>query len=159
MGALGERRAGFIYTKRVERLKQRRTYRAVVRFVWIDGDGEVQRRQRRDALCEQPWQRPDLRTEHVEVLPDADAAGARYRVTVVNEGLVAAAASTLGIVAGGEELVHEVPALAAGERTTVEVAGPRCSAPFTLSVQLDARGVVRESDERDNRSERLCDGR
>src|SRR5687768_10033808 len=51
----GERRAGFIYTKRVERLKQRRSYRAVVRFVWVDADGEVQRRQRRaTSLCEQP---------------------------------------------------------------------------------------------------------
>ena len=150
----GERRAGFIYTKRVERLKQRHEYRAVVRFRWVREDGTVQReRRRRTPTCVQPWQRPDLRVELIEVLDG------RYRVTVVNEGIVEARASTLGIVADGEDLVHEVPALAAGERTTVEVAGPRCSPRSMVAVRVDVRGVVKESDERDNRSERPCEGR
>jgi hypothetical protein len=98
----------------------------------------------------QPWQRADLRVELIEVVND------RYRITVINEGVVAAPASTLGLVAGGSELVHDVPALAAGERTVVEVTGARCSPPSSAAVRLDVGGVVRESDERDNRSERPC---
>jgi hypothetical protein len=152
--------AGFIYTKRVERLKQAARYRAVVRFRWMDGTGRVQRERRRvTSSCVQPSQRPDLRVEAVGIAPGPDERTRRYLVTVVNEGHTPARAFTLGAVVGGEDLVRDVPALAPGDRTTVELTGPRCERGGRISVQVDVRRVVRESDETDNRSIRPCDGR
>ena len=154
--------SGFIYTKRVERLKQRARYRAVVRFRWFDAHGRVQRETRRTTpVCVQPWQRPNLRIESVEVRPATDPAMARYLVTIVNDGLTAAGPFTVGLVVGAEEDVRDVPGLAATGRTTLEIPGRRCdpARPDRIAVQLDIRDVVRESSERDNRSDRACDGR
>src|SRR4051795_2459187 len=53
--------AGFIFTKRVEQLSAPATYRAAVRFRWLDGDGTVVRTARRtSAPCRQGDPRPDL---------------------------------------------------------------------------------------------------
>jgi len=152
--------AGFIYTKRVERLKEAASYRAVVRFRWVDRDGEVQRQARRTTpVCAQPSQRPNLVVEGVDVLPGPDGATSRYLVRVLNEGRTAAPAFTLGMVAAQEDLMHDVPGLVAGGRTTVEMVAPRCPAGASVDVMLDVRNVVRESSERDNRSISPCDGR
>jgi hypothetical protein len=152
--------AGFIYTKRVEQLKQGARYRAVVRFRWLASGGRVQRERRRTTpVCRQPSQLPNLVYEGFEVLPGPDASTRRYRVTVANEGRTAAGPFRVGMTVDGESLVRDVPGLAATERTTVEIAGPRCERGRTLRIQLDVRGAVRESREADNRSIRLCDGR
>jgi hypothetical protein len=152
--------SGFIYTKRVERLKETARYRAVVRFRWLDGRGRVQRETRRvTRTCTQPSQRPNLRVESLGIAPGADAGTSRYLVTVVNDGRTDAAAFTLGLVAGGREQVRDVPGLATGGRTTVELTGPRCEAGQQVAATLDIRGVVLEADERDNRAMRLCTGR
>jgi hypothetical protein len=152
--------AGFIYTKRVERLKQAARYRAVVRFRWTDAEGRTQRTRRRvTRSCVQPSQRPDLRVQTVGIAPGDDASTRRYLVTVVNEGHTAARAFTVGMVVAGEEATRDVPGLAPGDRTTVELTGPRCGRDGRIAVQVDVRGVVRESDEADNRSIRPCDGR
>ena len=49
------RRDGFVFTRRVDRLRAGADYRALVRFRWYDADGREQRRTRRlTGLCEQP---------------------------------------------------------------------------------------------------------
>jgi hypothetical protein len=152
--------SGFIYTKRVERLKEAARYRAVVRFRWFDEDGRVQRETRRTTpTCDQPSQRPNLVVEAVGIAPGPDAATYRYLVTVVNAGRTPADAFTLGLVTADRDLVRDVPGLAAGGRTTVEVLGPRCEEGAPVDVTLDVRGVVAESDERDNTSMTACVGR
>ena len=149
--------SGFIYTKRVERLNEAARYRAVVRFRWLDAKGRVQREARRvTTACDQPSQRPNLRVEALETAPGADASSMRYLVTVVNTGLTPAGAFTLGMVVGEAEQVRDVPGLEAGGRTTVELRAPRCEPNASIQVTLDVRDAVKESDERDNRSVRLC---
>ena len=152
--------SGFIYTKRVEQLKEAASYRAVVRFRWFDARGREQRQIRRiTPPCEQPSQRPNLLVDALGIAPGPDASTYRYLVTVVNDGLTAAGPFSLGLVTDGGERVREVPGLAARGRTTVEIAGPRCAEMSTVTVKLDVRGDVAESDERDNGSNRLCGGR
>src|SRR5690606_36748050 len=53
-------RAGFVYTKRVERMRRVADYRVVVRFRWEQADGTRRRRVRRSPVCRQPDPRPDL---------------------------------------------------------------------------------------------------
>ena len=146
-------RAGFIWSKRVERLADGASYRARVRFRWFDAGGEVQRTAvRRTPACVQPDQRADL--EVAEVV--AEGAGA-YRVTVVNAGATAAAPSLLTVSVGRSTERVDVGALAPGERTSVTVAGEPCGPDRPLRLVLDARRAVDEADERDNRVQRRCD--
>lgn len=152
--------SGFIYTKRVERLKEAARYRAVVRFRWLDAQGRIQRQTRRTTpVCEQPSQRANLVIEAVSIGPGPDAASSRYVVTVANSGLTPAGAFTLGVATEERELLRDVPGLAAGGRTTVEVVGPRCGDGSPVDVTLDVKGVVEESSERDNASMTACTGR
>jgi hypothetical protein len=153
-------RAGFLYTKRVERLSQNRVYRAVVRFRWYTASGRVQRSAlRRTRWCRQPDQRPNLRIAAVDVRPGATSDRARYVVTVENAGRTAAGAFDVGLVVRDEASARPVAGLPAGERATVELPGPACEGAERLQVTADVEGTVRESDERDNRYIRLCGGR
>jgi hypothetical protein len=150
-------RAGFVYTKRVERLEQEASYRAVVRFRWLARRGRVQReRVLRTKACLQPSQRPNLRVVSFAIAPGPDAGHARYVVTLVNAGPVAAGAFAVAISGLSEVLVQPVPGLAPAERTTLEIRGPACQSGAHVTATLDAQGDVRESDEDDNRSVRGC---
>ena len=153
------RRAGFIYTKRIERLQPATTYRAIVRFRWYDADGDVQSSAvRRTPLCEQPDQRPNLVVESLEAAGGATIGSeGRYRLTVVNNGRTPAAASVAGLaVENRGEATRDIARLAPGERVTVEVSAPACRPPDSVTVQLDARGQVDEADEQDNRLTVAC---
>lgn len=153
-------RGGFVWTKRVEGLRESAQYRAVVRFRWYAAGGRLQREvARATPLCRQPSQRPNLRVEAIEIAPATEPDTSRYRITVINDGLTPAGAFTLGLVVAEDERVREVAGLAAGERTTVEVVGRACEPGRVARVTLDVRGVVKESDERDNASDRACGGR
>ena len=147
-------RAGFIWSKRVERLDDGASYRARIRFRWFDAAGAVQRTAvRRTPACAQPDQREDL--EIAEVVAERPSG---YRVTVVNAGATAAGASWLTLAVGdaGAERAA-VPALAPGERATVAVAGERCGLERPVRLVADAEDDVDEADERDNRVLRACD--
>jgi hypothetical protein len=153
-------RAGFVYTKRVERLREAAAYRAVVRFRWYDADGTAQRTLTRTTPpCRQPDRRADLEVESIGVVSGERSGEARYLVTVANAGLSAAGAFDVGLVAGGTEAVRSVAALAPGERTTIELAGPRCEGAETISATVDVRGAVDEADEGDNAYRKLCGAR
>jgi hypothetical protein len=148
--------SGFAYTKRIERLRQGRTYRALVRFRWYDEDGELQRSAtRRTTECDQPDQRPDLRVESMEVLP-ASGGDARYAITVVNDGLTAADAFTVGLTTPGGDAAREVAGLAAGDRTTVELRAGACSPTDRGQADVDVKDTVGEADERNNRYLTFC---
>lgn len=146
-------RAGFIWSKRVERLEDGASYRARIRFRWFDAAGEIQRSvTRRTPVCAQPDQRADL--EVAEVV--AEGAGA-YRVAVVNAGATAAGPSVLTVSVGRSAEQVTVAALAPGEGTSVAVAGEPCGPERPVRLVADARREVDEADERDNRVLRACD--
>ena len=148
--------SGFVYTKRIERLRQGAGYRAVVRFRWYDADGRLQRSAtRRTIECEQPDQRPDLRVESMEML-EAGGGDARYVVTIVNEGLTPAGAFDVGLVTPGGERVRDVAGLAAGDRTTVEIRAAACSSTDRVQATVDVKDTVDEAEESDNRYLTFC---
>ena len=150
-------REGFVYTKRVERLLQGYEYRTTVRFRWYQSGAKRRDRVRRTPVCRQPDQRPNLRIEGVAIQPGPDAATRRYVLTVLNEGETAAEQFEVGLVTTQDD-VRTVAALPAGERATVEVVAPACPVGERVSARADVRGVVEESDERDNRFITACDG-
>lgn len=151
-------RAGFVYAKRVENLVPGNEYRTVVRFRWRQTGRRTIRRSRRTPLCRQPELRPNLRIEALSVLPGPDASTRRYVVTVRNRGRSAAGAFDVGIVTTRDDVLP-VSGIPARERTTVEVVAPACAAGGRVFARADVRGVVEESNERDNRSSAACDGR
>jgi hypothetical protein len=149
-------RAGFVYTKRVERLAQAAFYRVSVRFRWY-GAGGVQRTSvRRTPVCRQPDQRPDLEVESFAVAPGPDAGSRRYIVGVRNDGRAAADPFEVGLAGLDGDLVRDVPGLPAGERATVEFAGRPCASGDIVAVRLDTQGVVHEADEDDNAFRWAC---
>lgn len=152
-------RAGFVYTKRVERLRQGHEYRVAVRFRWYQAPGLARRdRVRRTPVCRQPDQRPNLRIEALRIEQGADAASRRYVVTVANAGRTAANAFDVGLVTTRDD-VRSVPGLPAGDRATVEFAAPACPMGERVLAQVDVRDVIDEASERDNRFIAACDGR
>jgi len=154
-------RAGFVWTKRVERLRDGAAYRSVVRLRWYAARGRVQAELRRTTpVCRQPDRRADLEVESLLIAPGPDEATARYTVTVVNTGQSAAGPFGVGVGSAAVDGVRAVFGLAAGERTTVELVAERCSselAPVTATV--DVRDEVDEADERDNSVRKLCGAR
>ena len=152
-------RAGLEWVKRLERLRDGRQYRSVVRFRWYAASGAVQAERRRTTpVCAQPDARADLRVESVGVVPGRDEGTSTYLVTVVNDGQTAAEAFGVAVDAGGEPASRPVPGLAAGERTTVEVVAGRCAAGATAVATVDPADAVDEADEADNALRKACDG-
>jgi CARDB len=149
-------RAGFVYTKRVERLAQAASYRAIVRFRWYGAAGVQRTTVRRTPSCRQPDQRPDLQIDSFAVAPGPDEGSRRYVVGVRNAGRTAAEPFDVGIAGLDGDLLRAVPGLPAGERATVELVGPRCASGDVVAVRLDPRGVVEEADERDNAFRWVC---
>jgi hypothetical protein len=144
-------RAGFVYSKRVERLLQGRTYRVVVRYRWYGSSGALQRtRIRRTPVCRVPDQRPDLEVDSVAVADGPEPGTYRYVLGVRNAGRSAAGPFAVGAAGLERDVVRPVAGVPAGDRTSVELVGPSCSEGDAVTFRLDVRGSVDESDERDN---------
>jgi hypothetical protein len=152
-------RAGFVWTKRVERLHDGAEYRSSVRFRWYAAGGRLQSETRRTTpACRQPDRRADLSVESLAISPSSDGRSARYAITVVNTGQTAAGPFDVGLSSAGDA-VRSVPGLEAGQRTTVELTGEPCTGTQTVTATVDVRDAVDESDERDNAFRRLCGAR
>jgi hypothetical protein len=142
----------YAYDKTVTNLAAPATYRMVVRFRWLDEDGAAIRSERvTSAGCRQPDMRPDLRPQHVEVLPVADADTRRYLVVVRNDGRSDALPFAATLAVGDAQLEPlSVLGVAAGARQFVAFTGPPCAAGEELTVTLDPGAAVDERDEDDN---------
>jgi hypothetical protein len=141
--ASGVRR--YSYSRTIQNLTAPASYRTVVRFRWLDADGEVLRSTRaRSATCRQPDMRPDLEPLRVEVLPGADADTRRYRVVVRNAGR--SDAGPFDVALG--DAIERVTALAAGAQRAVTLTGPACA--DGTAVTVDVGDLVDERDEGDN---------
>jgi hypothetical protein len=144
-------RAGFVYSKRVERLLPGRSYRVVVRYRWYGAKGVLQRtRIRRTPVCRQTDQRPDLEIDSVAVADGPEPGTYRYVLGVRNTGRTAAGPFEVGAAGLEREVVRPVAGVPAGDRATVELVGPRCAEGDVVAFRLDVRGEVDEADERDN---------
>jgi len=135
----------YAYTRTIQNLTAPAAYRTVVRFRWLDEEGDVLRSSRgTSAQCKQPDMRPDLEPVRVEVAPGPDADSRRYRVIVRNTGRSAAGAFDVSL----GETVASVTGLAAGAQQAVTLVGPICTEETVVTV--DPGEAVDERDEDDN---------
>jgi CARDB len=139
------RRAGFVFTKRLERLAVPGAYRVVVRFRWYDRRGRLLRATSRTSrACAQPDLRPDL---VLRALPDAPSV-AGLRVAVRNVGRGSAGGFDLSVAVGeAPATMLRIAGLGAGERRVLTLDTTACRPGLTVRVGLDAGDVVEEVDE------------
>jgi hypothetical protein len=150
----------YSYEKTLVNLASPAAYRTIVRFRWLDADGEIVKSARiTSAACRQPDMRPDLEVRRIDVLPGRDADTRRYAVVVRNAGRSAADAFAVTLRAGEEELgTTGVPGLPALTSRIVTFTGPACALGAPLLVTLDADETVDERDESDNAFAATCPG-
>jgi hypothetical protein len=150
----------YVYTKRVVSLLAPASYRTIVRFRWLDADGDrVASSRSTSAICRQPDLRPNLRPLGVEARAGADAGHARYLVPVANRGRTLAGPFDVVVSVDGTTLTPaQAPELAPGERALVEVQGPPCQLGQMLTVDVDPTGAVDERTEGDNQLSVPCPG-
>src|SRR4051794_4086201 len=93
----------FRYRKQVANLQPGATYRALVRFRWLDSDGRtIDSTSRKTRQCRQPDLRPDLIAGAVTAEPSAQPGRVRYTVLVRNDGRSGAPSFTVGFTIGDE---------------------------------------------------------
>lgn len=146
-------RAGFVFHKRVDGLLVPASYRAVVRFRWVDARGRLLRQARRRTLaCAQPDMRPNLVPGALTGNFAAQPGLALYTLVVRNAGRSTAGPFSVR-VAGG---TAEVESLGPGESQLVGVVAGICLAGTSTDTQVDSDNRVEESSERGNAAPRRC---
>jgi hypothetical protein len=142
----------YSYAKTVTNLAAPAAYRTIVRFRWLDAEGEVVKSARvTSASCRQPDLRPDLAPRRVDVVPGDDPDMRRYAVTLRNDGRSDAPPFAATLAIGDEEpLPLAVFGVPAGGQRTVTFNAPACRAGSPLTVTLDPSETVDERDEDDN---------
>lgn len=150
----------YSYEKTLVNLTAPAAYRTIVRFRWLDADGEILKTTRvTSAACRQPDMRPDLVVRRIEVLPGWDAATRRYAVVVRNAGRSAADPFTVTLRVGDGELgTTAVLGLGPATSRVVSFVGPACAPGAPLLVTLDTGETVDERDETDNAFAAACPG-
>ena len=141
----------YVYDRQVRGLLAPASYRAMIRFRWLDEDGAVLAMATdASAPCRQPDARPDLVVRDHRVPAPRDKRG-RYRALVANVGSGDAGPSSLSlIVAGTPAGATRVRGVAAGRAVWAALSGPACPAGATATATADAAGQVAEADEADN---------
>ena len=147
----------FRYRKQVANLQAPGSYRALVRFRWLDAtDRVIQSSTRRSKVCKQPDLRADLRLGDITAQPAADGR-ARYSVVVLNSGASAAPPFKVALSVGDQaQPTQTVQPLLAGQQRVLMFAGPRCDADSALRVTVDPDLAVDEADETNNTRTVVC---
>ena len=142
----------YSYAKTVRNLAAPATYRAVVRFRWLDAGGVTVRRTRHvSAVCRQPDLRPDLEPERLDVAAAVRPGMNRYTVRVRNTGRTVAGPFAVGFTAGAAvPQTADVAGLGIGARTSLTFDAAACAAGESLTVAVDPAAAVDERDEADN---------
>jgi CARDB len=150
----------YVYTKRVIELEAPASYRTIVKFRWLDADGDrVASAKSTSPVCHQSDFRPNLRPLGVQAKPGADSSHARYIVPVANRGRTAAGAFDVVVSVDGTTLTPaQTPGLLAGEKALAEIQGPPCRPGQILTVDVDPTGAVDERNEGDNQLSVPCPG-
>jgi hypothetical protein len=151
--AAGAGTARYVFTRRVEALIGPATYRALVRFRWVDAHGAtVATAHAYSRGCRQPDHRPNLTVRALTL------EGARHYVALVaNTGRSASGPFDLQIELPDRTLGPvTVPALEPREERLVEIRGPRCPAGASITATADPLDVVDERSETDNALTATC---
>ncbi len=140
----------YTYAKTVRSLLAPASYRATVRFRWLDADGQVlDQDDAVSAVCIQDDLRPDLVPRRIDVQPGAGDTGQhRYGVLVRNAGATASGAFGVRLdVPGLPSATATATALGSGESRVVTVTAPACAPGDTVTAVVDPAGLVDEADE------------
>ena len=140
----------YTYAKTVRSLLAPASYRATVRFRWLDADGQVlDQDDAVSTVCSQDDLRPDLVPRRIDVQPAAGDTGQhRYGVLVRNAGATASGAFGVRIdVPGLPSATATATALGSGESRVVTVTAPACAPGDTVTAVVDPAGLVDEADE------------
>jgi CARDB len=140
----------YVFTRRVEALVGPARYRVLVRFKWLDADGDViARARRRSRSCRQRDHRPNLKVMALQV------AGGDYRVLVGNRGRSASGPFELELTVDGEPLEPvTVDGLEPWEDRLIDFRGPECGT--TARAVADPLDLVDERAEDDNSMALSC---
>jgi hypothetical protein len=139
----------YISSRRVTALVGPASYRTVVRFRWLDADGDVVASSRaRSRSCWQPDHRPNLKLRALSV-----EAGSTYVVLVANTGRYETGTFDLEITGLPSQVVDTI---APGGEALIEVEGPPCQSGATVTATADPLDLIDERSERDNALTRLC---
>jgi hypothetical protein len=136
----------YTYSKTVRNLSAPASYRTVVRFRWLDDEGEVLARSRDSSrACRQPDMRPDLVATQIAPVDGG------YEVTLRNRGRTAAGPLSVAFSVGEDALeTVALGGLPAGERAVVSFSGRACRPGERLSATVDAADAIAERAEDDN---------
>jgi len=140
----------YTYAKTVRSLLAPASYRATVRFRWLDADGQVlDQDDAVSTVCSQDDLRPDLVPRRIDVQPAAGDTGQhRYGVLVRNAGATASGAFGVRLdVPGLPSATATATALGSGESRVVTVTAPACAPGDTVTAVVDPAGLVDEADE------------
>jgi hypothetical protein len=145
--------AGFVFTKRVTGLPVPASYRALVRFAWLNARGAtIERAHARTPSCRQPDLRPNLVPGALTAVLDAQPGLAVYTLVVRNTGRSQASPSSVRV---GTATV-EIAAIDAGAERAVSVVALACVPLAPIVVRVDADRRIEESEERGNGARREC---
>jgi hypothetical protein len=139
----------FISERRVTQLVGPSYYRALVRFRWLDEDGNVVAHARaRSRACWQPDHRANIKLRELSF----EGKGA-YVVLVANTGRSPTGTFDLAVT-GLEPII--VDDLAPREERLIEAAGPECQPGALVTATADPLDLVDERNELDNAVTRPC---
>jgi CARDB len=143
----------WVFSRRVEALIGPARYRAVVRFQWLDVDGEVLAAAKRfSRACRQPDHRPNLKIKSVTRVTKH-----RYAAVVVNNGRSASGPFALQLAVGDTLLPPvSLASLDAQTQRVVTLQGPSCASGSTFAVTADPFDAVDERNELDNAFTATC---
>jgi CARDB len=135
------------YLKQVTNLSAPASFKARIRFRWLDAKSRVVKRaERRTATCDQPDERPKLVVGEVMVKKSSNSSNADYQITVRNDGRSATDAFQITLnVNGLQQAPVNVAPLAGGSRTQLAVVAPRCTPQSTIEVGLDPQHQIDEA--------------
>jgi hypothetical protein len=139
----GPRTTRFISARRVTELVGPAYYRTLVRFRWVDADGDTVASSRaRSRACWQPDHRPNLKLRELTIK------GTRYAVRVANTGRSETGPFDLGIT--GLPPLWVAEGLEPGEERRVVTTGPACKPGSPVTATADPFDLVDERRESDN---------
>jgi hypothetical protein len=144
----------YVFTRRVEALIGPASYRAMVRFRWLDAHGAtVATAQSYSRACRQPDHRPNLTVRALSV-----EGGRNYVALVANTGRSASDPFDLHVQLPDRVLGPvAVESLDPGEERLVPIRGPRCEAGTSITATADPLDVVDERSETDNALTTTCE--
>ena len=146
------------FRKPIQNLPAPAVYYVRVRYRWKDATSQTfAAATRTTGLCRQADVRPDLRVVSVGAPSRLSANVFTYPVVVHNAGRGPSGDFDALVTIGDQpQAPRTIVSLAAGERRTVELTGPRCPTGTAASIQLDPDNRVDESAERNNVGSFTC---